>query len=859
MKGYEESMRTICNLRIIAMCACLLATSSFVRADDMRLGNIRANRILFLGNSMTTCLSNYWGLAASTIDKDYAHLLAGAIDAKTGGKLTMLRQTKEIVNHDGSVNVQEANVINIADVFERQYASYNASKIAKQIAWKADIIILQFGENIPMPTFNAEVFKNSLKQLVADLKESSNPHIFMPGYILGSNVAVDKIKQGICAEDPTHRVFVDMSAVGKDSSNIGNYGHPGDKGMSLIADILFKAILAHATAFPASVSAADTEKDVGKFCSIDPAQVKVGGEIGRRIDLTIQKNLLVIEVENQFLKAFRQKQSQRFAYIGLGKLIDATVSFARYSKDPKVIELKDRLVKELIATQLDDGYLGTFPAGSRILEVFDEHEMAYNIHALVNNYRCFHDKPSLDAARKLADYILKNYKSAIATRDPKLVCKVDIERAMIALSEATGDARYRDYIVDREKLRHWNSPIDEVNMGQFSSGDGHAYTFMNTCVAQLDLYREHPDEALLAQSHRVIDYLTKNDGLMITGTCSLAERFRNNQETRGDVGESCATAYLIRMAHYLLQLEGKTLDGDIMERAIYNALFAAQSSDGRSLRYFTSIDGPRKYHPSDSYCCPGNWRRIVAELPEMIYYRLADGGVLVNLYTASTAEVPIANDLSARLRQETDYPNSGKVAITIEPSRSAEFPVTLRIPRWCESAAISVNGQPAGSSAKPGDWYSIKRIWKTGDVVTLEMPMKTRLVRGRKLQTGKVAVMRGPLVFCFSPARHVSRYPVYAGHGANPTEIHRTVAEAVGQTTLDWTTLTAPVPDKAIRPDGLALEVRAWGPHSDRNKPADMALLLTEFVDPTGELTYWPTDNPKAGVEDELCAVPSAQ
>ena len=110
---------------------------------------------------------------------------------------------------------------------------------------------------------------------------------------------------------------------------------------------------------------------------------------------------------------------------------------------------------------------------------------------------------------------------------------------------------------------------------------------MNRCLAQLDLYRQQPDEALLGQSHRVIDYLTKDDGLMITGTCSLAERFRNNQETRGDVGESCATAYLIRMTHYLLQLEGNTLDGDIMERAIYNALFAAQSPDGRSLRYFT--------------------------------------------------------------------------------------------------------------------------------------------------------------------------------------------------------------------------------------------------------------------------------
>jgi hypothetical protein len=307
------------------------------------------------------------------------------------------------------------------------------------------------------------------------------------------------------------------------------------------------------------------------------------------------------------------------------------------------------------------------------------------------------------------------------------------------------------------------------------------------------------------------------------------------------------------MAHYLLQLEGQTLDGDLIERTMYNALFAAQSPDGRSLRYYTAIDGPRKYHPADTYCCPGNWRRIVAELPEMIYYRSADGGVLVNLYTSSTAEVPIASDLTVRLRQETDYPNSGKVVINVEPSRAAEFPLTLRIPQWCESAAVSVNGQAAGSPAKPGDWHSLKRVWKAGDVVTLEMPMKNRLVRGRKLQAGKVAVMRGPLLFCFSPARQTGRYPLYAGHGANPAEIQRAVADAVGQTRFDWSTLTAPVPDRTIRPDGLALEVRGWGPASDRTKPADMTLVLTEYIDPTGELTYFSNDNPKAGVDDELC------
>ncbi len=371
----------------IVIAACVLAglQSGLAQTNDIRLGNMKAGKILFLGNSITAVPlaegKPWWGASASDSAKDYAHLLAATIEAKAGGKLTLLPTTGQYTKPDGSVDQNDSNVINIADVFERGYASYNAAKVAKQLAWKADIVILQFGEDIPPATFNADVFKTGLKKLVADLKESSNPHIFMAGYILGANSTVDGIKGEICAEDPTHRVFVDMSGVGKDPANIGALAHPSDKGMALIAQTLLNAILAHSATVasaPLTVSppAAGIRKDVGKFFAVDPAQVKVGGEIGRRMDLAIQKNLLAIEVDNQFLRPFRQKQSRAMDYVGIGKLIDATLSFAHYSKDPKVVELKDRLVKELLATQLDDGYLGSFPAGARIVQLFDEHEMA---------------------------------------------------------------------------------------------------------------------------------------------------------------------------------------------------------------------------------------------------------------------------------------------------------------------------------------------------------------------------------------------------------------------------------------------------------------------------------------------------
>ena len=89
------------------------------------------------------------------------------------------------------------------------------------------------------------------------------------------------------------------------------------------------------------------------------------------------------------------------------------------------------------------------------------------------------------------------------------------------------------------------------------------------------------------------------------------------------------------MLDRLLRITGNAQFGDMMERAVYNALFAAQSPDGRNIRYFTPLEGQREYF-GDTFCCPNNFRRIIAELPDMVCYRSGDG-VAVNLFTPCTA------------------------------------------------------------------------------------------------------------------------------------------------------------------------------------------------------------------------------
>jgi len=567
---------------------------------------------------------------------------------------------------------------------------------------------------------------------------------------------------------------------------------------------------------------------------IDPRQVKVGGEIGRRIDITIEKNLLAIDVERDFLAPFRKKDSGG-GYIGIGKLIESFARFAYYTGDERLAERKRELAGALIATQEADGYIGMMKPDARMWGLWDISEAAYIILGLSVDHRLFKDEASLRAARRLADWIIDRW-----TKQPDGVpgggtitthmAVVGLENALLALHAETGEKKYLDACIALRRLPEWGPPIV---LGRWGKIEGHAYAYLAACIAQLRLYCIAPQPGLLSASRRASDFLRTGDGLVITGTCGDHECWHDTQEGTINLGETCATAYLIRFwQEWFLRMPIVSL-ADPMERAIYNALFAAQSPDGRRLRYYTPFDGPRSYFEGDSYCCPNNYRRIIAEISGMIYYR-NDGGVLVNLYTPSELKIEAEGGASVTIRQETDYPSSGRVTIHVEPDSAATLQIVARVPGWCTGAKATVKDWVF--EEKPGGWLAYRQEWKPGDRIDIEFPMPIRLVKGRKAQAGRVAVMRGPLVYCLSRARN----PDLAG-----IDLRNIV--------IDPATLQGPEPDDSVRPGGTACRVRAWKPGAWYPLAAhDLSLILTEYPDPTGEAIYFKVPDPNAkGFVDE--------
>ena len=132
--------------------------------------------------------------------------------------------------------------------------------------------------------------------------------------------------------------------------------------------------------------------------------------------MTVNNNLLALDVEKNYLAPFVPKRPAT-AYVGLGKMIDATVRFAAYTNSEKVIALKKRLVDEIIKTQDSDGYIGMLAVPNRMWSLWDLHEMGYIIYGLTSDYHYFGEKRSLEAARKVADYILRQWSTMPPEKD----------------------------------------------------------------------------------------------------------------------------------------------------------------------------------------------------------------------------------------------------------------------------------------------------------------------------------------------------------------------------------------------------------------------------------------------------------
>ena len=240
--------------------------------------------------------------------------------------------------------------------------------------------------------------------------------------------------------------------------------------------------------------------------------------------------------------------------------------------------------------------------------------------------------------------------------------------------------------------------------------------------------------------------------------------------------ETCAAIAQVYLNYRMFLLHGDAKYFDCLERTLYNGVISGMSMDGGRFFYPNPLESDAKFaFNADNNttrqpwfgcaCCPSNLCRFIPSVPGYIY-AVKDDRLYVNLYMGNKATVNV-NGKDVSLQQTTDYPWDGDIQLKVTGTKASPFKLMLRIPGWVRGQVvpsdlyefadgkqlgytIKVNGKPLTIADQNG-YVVIDRKWKKGDVVSLHFDMEPRWVKANRKVTddlGKVAVERGPLVYC---------------------------------------------------------------------------------------------------------------
>jgi hypothetical protein len=213
--------------------------------------------------------------------------------------------------------------------------------------------------------------------------------------------------------------------------------------------------------------------------------------------------------------------------------------------------------------------------------------------------------------------------------------------------------------------------------------------------------------------------------------------------------ETCASVGMVLWNWRMNQFTGDTKYIDVLERSLYNGVLAGISADGDRFFYVNPLESKGDHHRQAWYgcaCCPSQVSRFIPSIGNYIY-GVSQQALWVNLFIGNEAVIPTPQG-DIPVSMQTNMPWGGEAKITLGKDYKGE--VRVRIPEWANDYQLQVNGNEADATIDKG-YAVMKRTWKAGDEISLNMPIETKMVAADprvKADEGKRAVMRGPIVFC---------------------------------------------------------------------------------------------------------------
>lgn len=558
----------------------------------------------------------------------------------------------------------------------------------------------------------------------------------------------------------------------------------------------------------------------------------------------------------------------------VAKWIEAASYSLATQPDADLDALLDQVIALIASAQQPDGYLNTHfiqvEPEKRFTNLRDLHELycaGHMMEAAAAHFQATGKRTLLDVMCRYADHIGRVFGLG-AGQLPGYDGHEEIELALVKLYHVTGEQRYLElsryfinqrgqqpHFFDQEALARGDDPAKfwaktyAYNQAHQPVRDqheviGHAVRAMYLYSAMADLAAETGDESLLPALERLWENLTHQQ-MYITGGIGPSrhnEGFTSPYDLPNETAyaETCAAVGLVFWAHRMLRLNCDRRFADVLERALYNGTISGVSLDGQRFFYENPLASMGNHHRQgwfDCACCPPNIARLVASLGDYIYAQTSED-LVVHLYVQGSGRFQFAGQ-QVVLHQKTDYPWDGKVTISLESDRPVTLGLKLRIPGWCRRAKALLNGQPIDAGhLERGYLHIASRLWQPGDEVVLELKMPVERVYAHpnvRQDAGKVALQRGPLVYCLEAIDHDAPVEHLVLPVNSPLEIRYEPGlldgvviiegEALVIDAGDWEGRLYRIQPPTYRPTTLrAIPYYAW----DNRAPGVMAIWLPE-------------------------------
>lgn len=440
--------------------------------------------------------------------------------------------------------------------------------------------------------------------------------------------------------------------------------------------------------------------------------------------------------------------------------------------NPALEHKADEWIDKFAAAQEDDGYINTYYSLTGLDKKWtnmDKHEMycaGHMIEAAIAYYKATGKRKLLDVSIKKVEHMMGLFGPGKRHWVPG---HQEIELALVKLYEVTDNSEYLDFahwLLEQRGHGHgskggegeWNPHYyqDVTPVKDLSEITGHAVRAMYQFCAMADLAALKQDSDYFNALERLWDDVV-NKKMYRTGGIGSSrhnEGFTEPYDLPNYEAycETCASVGMVLWNSRMNLLTGDSKYADVVERSLYNGTLAGVSLSGDKFFYVNPLASYGDHHRKEWYgtaCCPSQISRFLPSVGNYIYAH-DNSTVWVNLYMGNRAKIQTkAGEIV--VNQETNYPWDSKILINIEEIPKSKTDIRLRIPGWCDSYRVTLNGKDISDPITDKGYVTINRKWANGDQISLNLDMPVEVIQDNprvKENLGKRAIQRGPLVYC---------------------------------------------------------------------------------------------------------------